>query len=493
MGGEDRLGLGRDLAGHGWQDSPASTRSRTSGLASEDPFEFHRAFCDLPLPGRSVRRDARDAPGASSNLRPGRGGRGAQDPDLRPRTGTDPRRASHGPFGSDTVLLAVRRPDAPDAHPDIGTPWGDGGFTIRRGVLVALATAPWERAGGRRAARRARPPHGHAGRAARTAPGRANLARSNCGPILSWIVNRVPRSTVSDRKERRCPSETDTSPASPAGSTRASPTLSRRHLLQRPVRMGVRGRDAAGVGGKYFIARIRGGDAAAVGSIPEAAPPWPCGTPTFGSRARTRPRRRCAMPGAASSWSRSTSWTPAGWRCSPIPRGGVLRLAGEGAQGRAVVNEHGSLNFNDLNTRDVGRRQGLLRRGLRLADARAAAAASRCGRCPATATTSSATIRSSASRWPRWARRMGSRTWSRRSYRSRTISGHAAALERHVRGRRRGRHRGEGDELGGKVVAPPLDAPWVRMTVIADPQGATFTASAFVPENRELATQAGAA
>jgi predicted enzyme related to lactoylglutathione lyase len=47
-------------------------------------------------------------------------------------------------------------------------------------------------------------------------------------------------------------------------------------------------------------------------------------------------------------------------------------------------------------------------------------------------------------------------------------------------------------ELGGKVLVPPLDAPWVRMTVIADPQGATFTASKFVPENRDLATQADA-
>ena len=42
-------------------------------------------------------------------------------------------------------------------------------------------------------------------------------------------------------------------------------------------------------------------------------------------------------------------------------------------------------------------------------------------------------------------------------------------------------------ELGGKVVVPPFDAPWVRMTVITDPQGATFTASRFVPENRDLA------
>ena len=41
-------------------------------------------------------------------------------------------------------------------------------------------------------------------------------------------------------------------------------------------------------------------------------------------------------------------------------------------------------------------------------------------------------------------------------------------------------------ELGGKVVVPPFDAPWVRMTVIADPQGATFIASKFAPENRDL-------
>jgi predicted enzyme related to lactoylglutathione lyase len=47
-------------------------------------------------------------------------------------------------------------------------------------------------------------------------------------------------------------------------------------------------------------------------------------------------------------------------------------------------------------------------------------------------------------------------------------------------------------ELGGKVIVPPMDAPWVRMTVIADPQGATFTASKYVAENRDLATQAEA-
>src|SRR5215208_1275480 len=41
-------------------------------------------------------------------------------------------------------------------------------------------------------------------------------------------------------------------------------------------------------------------------------------------------------------------------------------------------------------------------------------------------------------------------------------------------------------ELGGKVIVPPFDAPWstptytIRITVIGDPQGATFIASKFV-------------
>jgi hypothetical protein len=45
-------------------------------------------------------------------------------------------------------------------------------------------------------------------------------------------------------------------------------------------------------------------------------------------------------------------------------------------------------------------------------------------------------------------------------------------------------------KLGGRVNVAPFDAPWVRMTIIADPQGATFTASKFVPENQDLAASA---
>jgi len=48
-------------------------------------------------------------------------------------------------------------------------------------------------------------------------------------------------------------------------------------------------------------------------------------------------------------------------------------------------------------------------------------------------------------------------------------------------------------ELGGTVVVPPTHMPWVRMTVITDPQGATFVASKYVPENANLNGECGGA
>jgi predicted enzyme related to lactoylglutathione lyase len=48
-------------------------------------------------------------------------------------------------------------------------------------------------------------------------------------------------------------------------------------------------------------------------------------------------------------------------------------------------------------------------------------------------------------------------------------------------------------ELGGTVLVPPFDAPWIRGTVIRDPQGATFNANQFVPENQDLTEGADAA
>jgi uncharacterized protein len=46
-------------------------------------------------------------------------------------------------------------------------------------------------------------------------------------------------------------------------------------------------------------------------------------------------------------------------------------------------------------------------------------------------------------------------------------------------------------ELGGAVVVPPLDAPYSRLTVLRDPQGATFSATKFAPENKDVGRTSG--
>jgi predicted enzyme related to lactoylglutathione lyase len=46
-------------------------------------------------------------------------------------------------------------------------------------------------------------------------------------------------------------------------------------------------------------------------------------------------------------------------------------------------------------------------------------------------------------------------------------------------------------ELGGAVITQPFDAPWVRMAVLADPGGAAFIVSKFVPRTPDLARPTG--
>ncbi|HEY5454398.1 MAG TPA: VOC family protein [Acidothermaceae bacterium] len=45
-------------------------------------------------------------------------------------------------------------------------------------------------------------------------------------------------------------------------------------------------------------------------------------------------------------------------------------------------------------------------------------------------------------------------------------------------------------ELGGTVVSPPVDAPYSRLTVIRDPQGAMFSTTQFVLENKDIGREA---
>ena len=226
--------------------------------------------------------------------------------------------------------------------------------------------------------------------------------------------------------------------------------------------------------------------AAAVGSIPEGLPSEATWNTYVVGRERGRSglegsgRRRQRRHGAV----RHPGLRPHGGVRGPGGRG-VLRLGGEGVQGAGIVNEHGSLNFNGLNTRDV------------------AGAKSFYG---------------SVFGWTTLALPAGE-MW--------TLPGYGDYLERDNPGLREqvaemGGPEGFVDvvasiipiaadqpdtpahwnvtfavddadaaaakatELGGTVVAPPFDAPWVRMTILNDPQGATFVASQFVAENMDL-------
>ena len=46
-------------------------------------------------------------------------------------------------------------------------------------------------------------------------------------------------------------------------------------------------------------------------------------------------------------------------------------------------------------------------------------------------------------------------------------------------------------ELGGTVLVPPFDAPWIRGIRHPRPRGATFNANQFVPENKDTGRPGG--
>jgi predicted enzyme related to lactoylglutathione lyase len=246
-----------------------------------------------------------------------------------------------------------------------------------------------------------------------------------------------------------------------------------------------------GSAGKYFIARLRGGDVAAVGSQPEGGPPmavwntyiWVESADEAASKVLDAGGRVVMDPFDVMDAGRMAIFTD--------PEGAAFCVWQAKAQkGARIVNEPGSLNFNGLNTRDpegaksfygsvfgwetlgfgggaeMWRLPGygdFLQQsdpGLRKRMAQSSA--------PEGFEDVVATLSPIADHQPdvpaHW-----SVTFA--------VDDADATAERAA-------------ALGGEVVVPPLDAPWVRMTVITDPQGATFTASKFVPENKNLGTGA---
>lgn len=238
---------------------------------------------------------------------------------------------------------------------------------------------------------------------------------------------------------------------------------------------------------RHFIARLQGRDAAAVASIPDAAPPvamwntyiWVDSADATASQVRDAGGSVVIAPFDFMDAGRIAVFTD--------PEGAMFSvLQANENRGARIVNEPGSLNLNGLNTRDVDGAKSFY---------------------------------GSVFGWQTLALDGGPEMW--------TLPGFGDFLERDNPDLRKQMAEAgaperfedvvgsinpiaddqpdtpahwsvtfavddadataaRATELGGAVVVPPFDAPWVRMTIIADPQGATFVASKFVPENKDL-------
>ncbi|MGH2983473.1 MAG: VOC family protein [Solirubrobacterales bacterium] len=245
--------------------------------------------------------------------------------------------------------------------------------------------------------------------------------------------------------------------------------------------------------GKYFIARLRGGDVAAVGSIPEGAPPiamwntyvWVESADQTASKVLDAGGKALIDPFDVMDAGRMAVFAD--------PEGAAFCVwQAKEHKGAGIVNEAGCLNFNGLNTRDVGGAKSFY---------------------------------GSVFGWQTLTLEGGAEMWTLPGYGDHLEQGNPELRKQMAEA---GAPPGFEDvvasinpipddqpdiaarwnvtfavddadataakatELGGKVIAPPFDAPWVRTTVIADTQGATFIASKFVPENRDLAGQTDA-
>jgi predicted enzyme related to lactoylglutathione lyase len=245
---------------------------------------------------------------------------------------------------------------------------------------------------------------------------------------------------------------------------------------------------------RYHMARLRGGDVAGVASPAEGAPEsavwntyvWVEDADVSAARVHAAGGTVLMEPGDVGDSGRMAVFAD--------PAGAAFRVwQAKEHRGAAIVNEHGSVNFNDLHTRDL--------------EAASAFYGAVFG-------------------WELLGMGGGFSSWA--------LPGYGDFLEQRNPGTRENMaaagaperfedvvasavpipdnqpdvaaHWGltfavddadeiarRADKLGGWVVVPPFDAPWVRTTIITDPQGATFTASKFVPENRDIASSPGAA
>jgi predicted enzyme related to lactoylglutathione lyase len=241
----------------------------------------------------------------------------------------------------------------------------------------------------------------------------------------------------------------------------------------------------AGSAEKYFVARVRGGDAAAVGSIPQGAPPaamwntyiWVDDADKTVDRARAAGAHVISEPFDVLDAGRMAVLGD--------PEGAVFCIWQPNRhKGAKVVNEHGSLIFNTLATRDRSAAEAFYGAvfGWKTLDLPSGVMWTLPGygdhleeRTPglraqmAQMSAPEGFIDVVAALAPVADDPDGAAQWGV-SFAVDDVAAVAATAR----------------ELGGHVVSGPIDAPWARVAVIDDPQGARFTASQFVAENRDV-------
>ena len=244
-----------------------------------------------------------------------------------------------------------------------------------------------------------------------------------------------------------------------------------------------------GESGHYFMATIGGRDAAALGSIPEGAPPvavwntyvWVDSADETAAKAKAAGATIINEPFDVFDAGRMAMFAD--------PEGAPIAVwQPRQHRGALAVNEHGGVNFNDLYTRDLERAKEFygavfgwetlelgpgatmwampaygdfleeLNPGMREQMATMGAPAG-FENVVASVTPIDSADTSTPAHW--------GITFA-------VDDADAAASK--------------AKELGGTVLSEPTDLPWVRITTIEDPQGAVFVASQFVPENKELAS-----
>lgn len=234
---------------------------------------------------------------------------------------------------------------------------------------------------------------------------------------------------------------------------------------------------------EYHVARIRGGDVAAIGSQPEGVPAalwntyvWVQDAEETAAKVRAAGGTVLVAPDDVGDGGRMAVFAD--------PAGAAFSVwQAKQHRGAAVVNEHGSLNFNDLRTRDFEAARSFYGSvfGWEVLDLGGGSAWALPGygdfleeRSPGMR--ENMTQMGAPERFEDVVATLsslddepdGAAHWSV-TFGVDDADAIAARAAEH----------------GGQVVVEPFDAPWVRMAIIRDPQGATFTASQFVPPEPE--------